>query len=93
MEEVSHDRPHTHTHKQTRSWFSLCFTLLGSNHPLSPPFFYEGLHVVGPNDLLGDVLRELKQGRSHMALVRDIIDEQYYEIQGILTLEDILEVS
>jgi hypothetical protein len=28
-----------------------------------------------------------------MALVRDIIDELYYEIQGILTLEDILEVS
>jgi Mg2+/Co2+ transporter CorB len=28
-----------------------------------------------------------------MALVRDIIDEQYYEIKGILTLEDILEVS
>lgn len=45
---------------------------------------------------LGDVLRELKQGRSHMAIVRDVNSEDeaqdpFYEIKGIITLEDIIE--
>jgi hypothetical protein len=45
---------------------------------------------------LGDVLRELKKGKSHMALVRDVNNEDdqqdpYYEIKGIVTLEDIIE--
>ena len=49
-----------------------------------------------PDDKLGDVLRELKQGRSHMALVRDVNNEDeeqdpYYEVAGIITLEDIIE--
>eukprot|EP00978_Attheya_sp_CCMP212_P022072 scaffold65380_cov44-Attheya_sp.AAC.2 len=59
--------------------------------------FGRGVHVVWPDDKLGDVLRELKQGKSHMALVRDVnrgSEEQdpYYEIKGIITLEDIIEV-
>ena len=58
--------------------------------------FGRGLHVVWPDDKLGDVLRELKQGRSHMALVRDVNNENesqdpYYEVAGIITLEDIIE--
>ena len=58
--------------------------------------FARGVHVVWHDDKLGDVLRELKQGRSHMALVRDInnADESqdpFYEITGIITLEDIFE--
>lgn len=49
-----------------------------------------------PDDTLGDVLRELKRGRSHMALVRDVnnkdeTQDPYYEIKGIITLEDIIE--
>jgi hypothetical protein len=45
---------------------------------------------------LGDVLRELKQGRSHLAIVRDVNKEDetqdpFYEIKGIITLEDIIE--
>jgi len=53
--------------------------------------FGRGLHVVSPNDSLGDILRELKKGKSHMALVREICDK-FYEIKGIVTLEDIIEV-
>eukprot|EP00566_Odontella_aurita_P002749 CAMPEP_0113541842 /NCGR_PEP_ID=MMETSP0015_2-20120614/9269_1 /TAXON_ID=2838 /ORGANISM="Odontella" /LENGTH=938 /DNA_ID=CAMNT_0000441819 /DNA_START=97 /DNA_END=2914 /DNA_ORIENTATION=- /assembly_acc=CAM_ASM_000160 len=59
--------------------------------------FGRGLHVVWPDDKLGDVLRELKQGHSHMALVRDVnqsdgTQDPFYEIRGIITLEDIIEV-
>lgn len=58
--------------------------------------FGRGLHVVWPDDKLGDVLRELKLGRSHMALVRDVNNENesqdpFYEVAGIITLEDIIE--
>jgi CBS domain len=58
--------------------------------------FGRALHVVWPDDSLGDVLRELKKGKSHMALVRDVNNEDdqqdpYYEIKGIVTLEDIIE--
>jgi len=57
--------------------------------------FGRGVHVVWPDDKLGDVLRELKQGRSHMALVRDVNNEDekdpFYEIKGIITLEDVIE--
>ena len=57
--------------------------------------FGRGLHVVWPDDSLGDVLRELKSGKSHMALVRDVNNSEgtdpYYEIRGIITLEDIIE--
>eukprot|EP00586_Coscinodiscus_wailesii_P009841 CAMPEP_0172512738 /NCGR_PEP_ID=MMETSP1066-20121228/246817_1 /TAXON_ID=671091 /ORGANISM="Coscinodiscus wailesii, Strain CCMP2513" /LENGTH=626 /DNA_ID=CAMNT_0013292675 /DNA_START=603 /DNA_END=2483 /DNA_ORIENTATION=+ len=59
--------------------------------------FGRGVHVVWPDDKLGDVLRELKQGKSHMAIVRDVNNEDteqdpFYEIKGIITLEDIIEV-
>lgn len=53
--------------------------------------FGRGVHVVWPIDKLGDVLRELKQGRSHLALVRDVVSngetDPYYVIKGIITLE------
>lgn len=59
--------------------------------------FGRGLHVVWPDDKLGGVLKLLKSGRSHMALVRDVNDgegkvDPYYEIKGIITLEDIIEI-
>merc|ERR1711933_526004 len=58
--------------------------------------FSRSLHTVWPDDKLGGVLRELKQGKSHMALVRDVNNEDenqdpFYEIKGIITLEDIIE--
>ncbi|KAL3826615.1 hypothetical protein ACHAXA_010540 [Cyclostephanos tholiformis] len=58
--------------------------------------FGRGLHVVWADDKLGDVLKLLKRG-GHMALVRDVNDgdgsgDPFYEIKGILTLEDIIEV-
>jgi metal transporter CNNM len=58
--------------------------------------FGRGVHVVWPDDKLGDVLRELKLGRSHMALVRDVnkqddSQDPFYEVRGIITLEDIIE--
>lgn len=59
--------------------------------------FGRGLHVVWTDDRLGDVLRDLKKGHSHMALARDVNNDDstqdpYYEIRGIITLEDIIEV-
>lgn len=58
--------------------------------------FGRGTHLVWPDDTLGDVLAELKKGRTHLALVRDVNnadDEQdpFYEVKGIITLEDIIE--
>lgn len=58
--------------------------------------FGRGVHVVWPNDKLGDVLAELKKGKSHLALVRDVNNEDadkdpVYEVRGIITLEDIIE--
>jgi len=58
--------------------------------------FGRKLNIVWPDTKLGDVLRELKTGRSHMALVRDVnnsVDDQdpFYELKGIITLEDIIE--
>lgn len=59
--------------------------------------FGRGAHVVWPDDSLGEVLRILKKGSSHMALVRDVNNDDetqdpYYELKGIITLEDIIEV-
>mmetsp|Transcript_22085 Transcript_22085/g.41725 ORF Transcript_22085/g.41725 Transcript_22085/m.41725 type:complete len:939 (-) Transcript_22085:304-3120(-) len=59
--------------------------------------FGRGLHVVWPDDKLGDVLKLLKHGRSHMALVRGVNEgdgkmDPFYEIKGIITLEDIIEI-
>jgi len=58
--------------------------------------FGRGAHVFWPDDKLGDVLRELKLGKSHMALVRDVNNtdgnrDPVYEIKGIITLEDVIE--
>ena len=59
--------------------------------------FGRGMHVVWADDNLGDVLKLLKSGRSHMAVVRDVNQgdgdvDPYYEMKGIITLEDILEL-
>lgn len=59
--------------------------------------FGRGLHVVWPDDKLEDLLKLLKRGRSHMAIVRGVNNDNgeldpYYEITGIITLEDIIEV-
>jgi metal transporter CNNM len=58
--------------------------------------FGRGVHVVWADDKLGDVLKLLKRG-GHLALVRDINrgdgkEDPYYEINGIITLEDIIEI-
>jgi len=58
--------------------------------------FGRGSHQVWPDDKLGDVLRYLKKGHTHMALVRDVnntneTQDPYYELKGIITLEDIIE--
>lgn len=54
--------------------------------------FGRNIHVVWPDDTLGDVLTELKKGRTHLAVVRDVnnADESqdpFYEVKGIITLE------
>jgi len=58
--------------------------------------FGRGVHVVWPDDKLGDVLAELKKGSSHLAIVRDVNNtnasqDPFYEVKGIITLEDIIE--
>jgi len=58
--------------------------------------FGRSLAFVSPDDKLGDVLSELRSGRSHMALVRKFEKTEQshgtcYEIQGVITLEDIVE--
>ncbi|CAM9806339.1 unnamed protein product [Ascophyllum nodosum] len=51
--------------------------------------------MVWPDYTLGDVLKIFKQGKSHLSLVRDVKDpgdgDPFYEIVGIITLEDIIE--
>jgi len=60
--------------------------------------FGRGLNVVWVDDKLGDVLTELKKSRCHMALVKLVNNndttgkDPFYEIKGIITLEDIIEV-
>ena len=48
--------------------------------------------MVWPDDTLGDVLAELKKGRTHLAVVRDVnntndTQDPFYEVKGIITLE------
>ena len=59
--------------------------------------FGRSMHFVWPDDKLGDVLRFLKSGHTHMALVRGVCNDDetvdpYYTLEGIITLEDIIEV-
>mmetsp|Transcript_12945 Transcript_12945/g.19982 ORF Transcript_12945/g.19982 Transcript_12945/m.19982 type:complete len:737 (-) Transcript_12945:116-2326(-) len=58
--------------------------------------FGRALHFVWADDNLGDVLKLLKSGRSHMAVVQDVNQgdggDPFYEVKGIITLEDILEL-
>ena len=59
--------------------------------------FGRGSHVVWMDDKLGEVLNFLKKGHCHMALVRDVnkgdgTGDPFYEVKGIITLEDIIEV-
>lgn len=54
--------------------------------------FGREVHVVWPDDKLGDVLSELKKGKSHLAVVRDVNNQDssqdpFYEVKGIITLE------
>lgn len=58
--------------------------------------FGRSMHFVNAEDKLGEVLRHLKSGHSHMALVRGIEDnddglDPVYTLEGIITLEDIIE--
>jgi len=62
------------------------------------PIFGRRTHFVWPDDKLGDVLRHLKQGHTHMAFVRSVVEDEnsikdpYYKLDGIVTLEDIIEI-
>jgi len=59
--------------------------------------FGRGLHLVWPDDKLGEVLRYLKKGHTHMALVKSTDNtknpdlDPIYILEGIVTLEDIIE--
>ena len=60
------------------------------------PHFNRHLPRVFDDVLLGDMLKEFKAGRSHMAVVRRIMNEDgpgdpFYENVGVITLEDIIE--
>ncbi|CAM9443864.1 unnamed protein product, partial [Ectocarpus fasciculatus] len=51
--------------------------------------------LVWPDQKLGDMLNVFKQGRGHIAIVRDVNNagsgDPFYECTGIVTLEDIVE--
>lgn len=58
--------------------------------------FGRNVHLVWPDDTLGEVLGYLKKGKSHLAVVRDVNNKDpsqdpFYEVKGIITLEDIVE--
>jgi len=58
--------------------------------------FGRNVHLVWPDDTLGEVLAELKKGRSHLAVVRDVnnkdeTQDPFYEVKGIITLEGMLK--
>eukprot|EP00903_Cladosiphon_okamuranus_P010078 g9546.t1 len=57
--------------------------------------FGRAVTVVWPDYTLGDVLNVFKQGKSHLGLVRDVNNsgegDPFYEVVGIITLEDIIE--
>lgn len=55
-----------------------------------------GMVQVWPDQRLGDTLRLFKAGDSHIAVVKDVVNEDgpgdpYYIVAGLVTLEDILE--
>ena len=59
--------------------------------------FGRAVHLVWPDDKLGDVLPDLKKGRSHLAVVRDVHQggesrDPYYVVKGIITLEGMYEL-
>jgi hypothetical protein len=57
--------------------------------------FGRHFHTLWPDEKLGEVLKFFKTGKSHMAIVRDVVntgpEDPYFEIKGVLTLEDIIE--
>ncbi|ETW01998.1 hypothetical protein H310_06516 [Aphanomyces invadans] len=57
--------------------------------------FGRSVHRVWPDSSLGDVLHAFKLGRTHLAIVHDVNNwsdvDPFYETQGVVTLEDIVE--
>jgi metal transporter CNNM len=58
--------------------------------------FGRNVHQVYPNMKLPDVLQDFKSGSGHLAVVMDVNNEDeardpFYEVQGLVTLEDIIE--
>ncbi|KAM5140415.1 metal transporter CNNM1 [Mantella aurantiaca] len=58
-------------------------------------FYHRPLHCVFHDTRLDAVLEEFKKGKSHLAIVQRVNDEgegdPFYEVMGIVTLEDIIE--
>ncbi|XP_056387854.1 metal transporter CNNM1 isoform X2 [Hyla sarda] len=58
-------------------------------------FYHRPLHCVFNDTRLDTVLEEFKKGKSHLAIVQRVNDEgegdPFYEVMGIVTLEDIIE--
>ncbi|XP_078421249.1 metal transporter CNNM4-like isoform X2 [Cetorhinus maximus] len=58
-------------------------------------FYNHSLHCVFSDAKLDTVLEDFKKGKSHLAIVQRVNDEgecdPFYEIMGIVTLEDIIE--
>ncbi|CAK4089833.1 unnamed protein product [Aphanomyces euteiches] len=57
--------------------------------------FGRSVHRVWPDSTLGDVLEAFKVGRTHLAIVHEVNNwsktDPFYETQGVVTLEDIVE--
>jgi metal transporter CNNM len=59
------------------------------------PVFNRSLPRIFDDTNLAEVLREFKAGKSHIAVVRQVVNEgpgdPYYENVGVVTLEDVIE--
>ncbi|CAG2119887.1 unnamed protein product, partial [Medioppia subpectinata] len=75
----------------------LAFTDPDNNMPIKAliEFYKHPLYFVYEDVTLDVMLNEFKQGKSHMAFVRKIIDDgindPVYELAGVVTLEDVIE--
>ena len=59
-------------------------------------FFGRNVEMLYPDQKLGEALALFKSGRTHLAMVHDVNNQSedrdpFYEVRGLLTLEDIIE--
>lgn len=58
-------------------------------------FYHHPVHKVFPDTKLNEMLNTFKSGKSHLAIVHDVVNDgpgdPYYDNIGLVTLEDVIE--